>query len=158
MVTFILLEKTMYRVLAAALILIPAVAYSQNATTTQGSDQRLQARASAPLAITANRTTTSKPVTRRISTGVVAPRLLQTADIDFDQNSPMLQNPNDIDVMVRLTVNADGTPRDVQMVKPVNAIFDGEVVAAVEKYRFSPGTLNSQPIEAPVTLQILFKR
>ena len=157
MVTFILLEETMYRVLAAALILIPAVAYSQNATTPQGSDQRLQARASAPASITANRTIASKS-TRRISTGVVAPKLVQTADIAFDQNSPMLQNPNAIDVMVRLTVNADGTPRDVQMVKPVNAIFDEEVVAAVEKYRFSPGTLNSQPIEAPVTLQILFKR
>src|ERR1700722_17083253 len=90
----------------------------------------------------------------RVSTGVVAPKLIHTVSVETSTVSA--QSPNDTTraAVVLLTVDANGKPSAVKIVKSPGVGMDENVLAAVRQFRFQPGTLDGQKAEIPVQLEI----
>jgi TonB family protein len=93
----------------------------------------------------------------RISTGVVAPKLIHTVDVEA--NTVSAQSPNGTRAaVVLLTVDATGKPSDVKIVKSPGVGMDASILAAVRQFRFQPGTLDGQKAEIPVQLEITIQQ
>ncbi len=55
-------------------------------------------------------------------------------------------------VMVQLTVNELGLPTDLHIPEPAEEALDTQILAAVGKFRYEPGTLDGKP--TPMTVRI----
>jgi len=88
------------------------------------------------------------PQVRRISTGVVAPKLIYKVDLVADSTGTARLLTDDTKVVV-------GKPSDLRILKSAGAGVDASVLAAVSQYRFAPGTVSNQPIATPVDLEVL---
>jgi TonB family protein len=94
----------------------------------------------------------------RVSTGVIAPELLEpsqlTIPVDFSEG-PI---PSDAEVGLSLTVDENGRPQNVKVVRSLNPLWDARVVEAVNKAHFKPGTIDSQPIPIDLNLTVNIAR
>jgi TonB family protein len=90
----------------------------------------------------------------RISTGVTAPKVIQTLPII--ENADWRWSPNETErtAVVKMTVDTHGTPTNLQVIQGLNPAMDADLVAAVSQYRFKPGTLNNQPFPIEVDLTV----
>jgi TonB family protein len=90
----------------------------------------------------------------RISTGVVAPKLVTTVAIQEDGGriSQFINTPRE--TVVSMTVDANGKPTGLKVVKSLGDSMDKNVLAAVSQYRFQPGTVSGQATEFPLNLAI----
>lgn len=59
--------------------------------------------------------------------------------------------------IVRLTVDADGQPRDICIVKEAGFSLDRQAYQGVEQYRFQPATLNGEPVPVRIEVAVTFK-
>jgi TonB family protein len=59
-------------------------------------------------------------------------------------------------LVVRVTVDQQGLPRNVRVVRSIGAAWDEAGVAAVRNWRFSPGTLDGRPIVTETTVAVTF--
>jgi TonB family protein len=114
----------------------------------------LYAQASSP-APTQVATNGPEPQMRRVSTGVVPPKLIYTVDVVADSTSTARLLNNDCKVVVGMIVDKTGKPYDLKIVKSAGAGVDASVLAAVSQYRFTPGTVSNQPIATPLNLEVL---
>jgi TonB family protein len=96
----------------------------------------------------------SEPQIRHVSTGVVAPKLIYTVDVQTDESTSRFL-PNDTRVVVGMVVDKTGKPAELKIVKSANAEVDARVLNAVSQYRFTPGTVSNQPIASPVNLEVV---
>ena len=144
--------ETMRKVIIAALALTPMLLHAQanSPAKTQPQAQVLQSKLVKPDA--AADTVTTAP--SRISTGVVAPKLVSTVGIVATTNSLWNVIPVERNVVVSLIVDKNGKPEDVKIEKSAGATLDASVIEAVSKYRFKPGTLDNEPTAVPVNLEI----
>ena len=90
----------------------------------------------------------------RVSTGVVAPAVLDTVQVTVPQDASFQSIPAGAQVGLTLTVDQNGRPRNIQVVKPLNAYWDASVVNAVSHFRFRPGTIDNKPIPVNVNLTV----
>jgi TonB family protein len=100
---------------------------------------------------------TAKPGAVRISTGVVAPKLIKTVDIQEDAVSVVRPAVAQRDVVVAMVVDEAGKPEGVKIVQSAGAGLDEHVLSAVKEYRFKPGTVSGQIVAVPVNLHITIK-
>jgi len=94
---------------------------------------------------------------RRVSTGIIAPRLLKSTNVDIPADAFDAMLPPDAEVGLKVNIDEQGNARDIQVIKPVNADLDARVVAAVSKFRFAPATLDNQAISDTIDLNIVVK-
>ena len=94
---------------------------------------------------------------RRVSTGVVAPQLLKSTNVDIPTDAFDAMLPPNAEVGLKVDIDEQGNARDIQVIKPVNSDLDARVVAAVSKFRFAPATLDNQAISATIDLNIVVK-
>jgi hypothetical protein len=94
----------------------------------------------------------------RISTGVIAPQLLESANVVIPQDAYDTILPRQIEVSVNLNVDEKGNAHNVQVLKPFNFDLAQRVVAAVEKFHFRPATLDSQAIPVEMHLTVVVQR
>jgi len=94
---------------------------------------------------------------RSVSTGVIPAHVVSTQEVDL---SPAAAEtlPYNAEVVLTLNVDAKGNAQDIQIVKSPSHYLDAPVAAAVRQYRFSPATLDKQPIATPVTLTVVVQR
>jgi TonB family protein len=60
-------------------------------------------------------------------------------------------------VQLSLTIGADGIPRDIRVIKPLDPGLDQKAIEAVTKWRFRPAQKDGQPIEGQlVGLELAF--
>ncbi len=59
-------------------------------------------------------------------------------------------------VSLRTLVNANGVPTSIEVVKGIRPDLDAAAKAALSKWRFQPGTMNGQPVDARVNVEITF--
>jgi protein TonB len=60
-------------------------------------------------------------------------------------------------VFLEAIVQADGTPRDIRVIRSLDPIgLDRQAVLAVEQWRFGPGRLNGVPVDVLVTIVLDF--
>jgi hypothetical protein len=94
----------------------------------------------------------------RVSTGVTAPTLLNSIGISIPEGLPKDAIPVDAQVGLTLTVDENGKPQDVHVVKGINAFWDARIAAAVSKFHYRPGTVDAKPIPVDVNLTVTIAR
>ncbi|HXF12475.1 MAG TPA: energy transducer TonB [Terriglobales bacterium] len=60
-------------------------------------------------------------------------------------------------IQVRLIVNKDGSPENIQIVKPLGLGLDDEAVRAIQKWRFKPGSLKGVPVATLIDVEVDFR-
>ena len=88
---------------------------------------------------------------KRISTGVIAPKLIYKVDVNADLTTPA----RDTTVVVGMIVDKTGKPSDLKIVRSADPALDQSVLAAVSQYRFTPGMVSNQPIATPLNLDVV---
>ena len=59
-------------------------------------------------------------------------------------------------MIVAFTVDENGNPQNVHLLKSVSPRVDERVMASVRQYRFEPATLDNQKIAVDVNMQVNF--
>jgi TonB family protein len=110
-------------------------------------------------AVASQPATDAAPTTqvRRVSTGVIAPQLLKSTNVDIPTDAFDAMVPPDAEVGLKVNIDEQGNARDIQVIKPVSADLDARVVAAVSKFRFAPATLDNQAIPLTIDLNVIVK-
>lgn len=114
-----------------------------------------------PVAAVASQTKTDASLTTpnlRVSTGVVAPSIVETAAIAVPQGMISDAVPAGAQVGLSLTVDQNGVPQNIQVVRSLNQAWDASVVDAVRQFRFRPGTIDRKPIPVDVNLTVNITR
>jgi len=94
----------------------------------------------------------STPV--RVSTGVIAPVLLDTPSLALPENFSFDVIPTGAQVQLSLTVNEKGQPENIHVVKSFSPFVDARVVDTVSRLHFRPGTVDSQPTPIDLNLTV----
>ncbi|MGB6744563.1 MAG: energy transducer TonB [Terracidiphilus sp.] len=94
----------------------------------------------------------------RVSTGVTAPTLLNSIGITLPEGLPKDSIPVDAQIGLTLTVDANGKPQDVHVVKGINPFWDSRVADAVSKFHYRPGTIDEKPIPVDMNLTVTIAR
>jgi TonB family protein len=150
--------KTMRSLLIATLALTPALLYAQAIVPAQpqttGHAPALQSKLIAPETLAADRTTTPAV---RVSTGVIAPKLIHSVAIPAEVNAKWQAAGKYRSAVVEMRVDETGKPFDLKIVQSAGRDLDDNVLAAVSQYRFEPATLGNKaiPINMALTLDIL---
>jgi TonB family protein len=95
--------------------------------------------------------------TRPLSTGVTPAHLLYTPRIDLSPAAAETTPPN-AEVILKLNVDENGQPQDVQVVKSPNHYLDEPVSAAIRQARFRPAKLDNQPVATDLTLTVVVEQ
>lgn len=142
----------MRQALLATLFLSPVLLHAQANSPAQ-TQIALAARPAAPAeAGAADRGTAAKTV--RISTGVVAPKLVYSVSVSSEGTNPWTNVAMDKTVTVNMVVDATGKPTHLKIVKSAGPVVDHNVLAAVGQYRFEPGTVSNQAVSFPLNLEV----
>jgi len=94
----------------------------------------------------------------RVSTGVVAPTLLNSIGLTLPEGLPKDAIPVDAQVGLTLTVDQNGKPQDVHIVKGINSFWDARVADAVRQFHYRPGTIDTKPIPVDMNLTVTISR
>jgi TonB family protein len=94
----------------------------------------------------------------RVSTGVIAPELLGADHFTIPVSELDGLLPVDATVGLNLTVDANGRPENVKVVKSLNPLWDARVVDAVNHAHFKPGTFDLQPTPVELNLTVNIAR
>jgi TonB family protein len=149
----------MRRILLSTLFLSAALVHAQ--TAAKGQSASLESRNESAIAIPSTQPTAdggSIPSARRVSTGVVWPKLIseptvRVAATDFPTSDLAAQH-----MVVSFRVDEKGLPQNVHLLKSVNQAIDERVLDAVRQYRFVPGTLDDQNVAVDVNLVVNFEK
>ena len=92
---------------------------------------------------------------RRVSTGVIAPKLVYKVDVIANSASAARELSADTKVLVGMIVDKSGKPSDLKILQSAGSDVDASVLAAVSQYRFTPGMVSNQPIATPLDLEVI---
>lgn len=90
----------------------------------------------------------------RVSTGLIAPVLVDAISIELPDGLPKTFIPSNSAVGLSFTVDATGHAENVKVVKSSNPYWDARVVAAIQKSQFHPGKLDNQAIPVEMNLTV----
>jgi TonB family protein len=90
----------------------------------------------------------------RVSTGVVAPELLGSAQLRIPASLTDGPVPGNAEVGLTLTVDENGRAQNVKVVKSLNPLWDARVVEAVSRAHFKPGTVSNEPTAVDLNLTV----
>jgi TonB family protein len=88
----------------------------------------------------------------RVSTGVTAPAILDTAVVEIPQGNSYISIPAGAQVGLTLTVDQNGAPQNIRVVKSLNHDWDAQVIEAVRHFHFRPGSMDNQAIPVDMNL------
>jgi TonB family protein len=97
------------------------------------------------------------PATTRVSTGVVAPKLIHQVAMLQTAVSPIAFGPRDREATVSMIVDATGKPANLKIVQSAGQGIDQSVLQMVSQYQFQPATVSGQAIAAPVELHVVIQ-
>jgi protein TonB len=60
-------------------------------------------------------------------------------------------------IVVDLTVDTEGNPKDIHVVRSLGMGLDEKAVEAVKKWVFFPATKDGTPVDSPITVDVSFK-
>ena len=143
----------MRKVIVASLALLPVLLHAQtNSSVQPQAPSTLQSKLAAPSAI--GNTVRGTQSGLRVSTGVVAPKLIYTVGITSDTSHVSKLPLPPRTTVVSMLVDTDGKPKDLKIVRSINPLMDENVLAAVKQYRFTPGTVDDVPTAIFLDLNI----
>jgi TonB family protein len=86
-----------------------------------------------------------------------APRVTRTVEVSVSEQE-LSERPGATTVAVRATVDRYGVPRNLAVVRSAGTLIDKRALAAVSQYRFTPATVDNQPVDAAVTIAIRIQK
>ena len=143
----------MRKVILATLALSPMLLHAQANSPAQPQASTLQSKLAQPADFAADRGATA--TSRRISTGVVAPKLIYSTTIASTDEWNARRSAFGKNVIVDMLVDENGVPTDLKVANSIGSDMDKNILAAVSQYRFKPGTLDHKPVAVPVKLGIV---
>jgi TonB family protein len=90
----------------------------------------------------------------RVSTGVIAPKLLHANQLTLHMTGAESPIPAGAQVGISLTVDEKGRPQNVKVIKPLNPLWDAHVVEAISRSQFKPATVDAQPTSVDLNLTV----
>jgi TonB family protein len=90
----------------------------------------------------------------RISTGVVAPELPGSERLSIPVSATDGPVPSDAQVGLTLTVDENGRPENIKVVKSLSPLWDARIVEAVSRAHFKPGTVSNEPTAVDLNLTV----
>ena len=148
----------MKRTIVAILALSPAILFAQTKTPAQPSSTPvLNASLLQPAAFAVKSTdnVAANASSVRVSTGVVAPRLLHSAELSREAALHAQMFHGNRTVVLDMMIDENGKPTHVKVVESADQITDQDVVANVSQFRYKPGTLDGQPAAFPIRLHYI---
>jgi bla regulator protein blaR1 len=100
---------------------------------------------------------TSKEV-YKIGKDVSAPVLISSVDPEFPQSERGKKDKFEGTCLVGLTVDENGVPQDVHVVRSLQQDFDEAAIKAVQQYRFKPGMKAGTPVAVSLKVEVNFQR
>ena len=94
---------------------------------------------------------------QRVSTGVIAPRLIHKVDVLADTSPSARTFAAETRVVIGMMIDKTGKPYDLKVIQSAGAAVDASVLTAVAQYRFTPGTVSNQPMPAPLNLEVVIQ-
>jgi len=152
----------MRTLLVATLAFAPVLLHAQAISPAQPQSPtapELRSELVAPTPITSS--TSTPKAAHRISTGVIAPKLLSPARIVVPTPEIVWFRPTDNDdrkVTVAMIVDEKGVPHDLKVVESAGPELDKDVLDSVAQYRFAPGSVSNVPFAIPVNLTLTVHR
>jgi TonB family protein len=112
---------------------------------------------SAPMTSTPTQQSPGSPDTkpRRIGGGVMPPKLLRSKEPEFNDAARGLKYSGV--VLINLWLHPDGTVSNLSLVRPIGLGLDERALAAVQKYNFSPATMNDKPVLVELNIEVNFQ-
>ena len=145
------------KIVTSAFVLSPILLLAQASPPAQTSPPAEMSRLIQPANSTAPRndassiTSASAPI--RISNGIVAPKLIHSADIKWSGD----HNLEDKIVVVHFTVDPTGKPVNLSIVSSTSPAMNRNVLDGVKQYRFQAGTLDNSPYSVPMNLEVVLR-
>jgi protein TonB len=98
----------------------------------------------------------------RVGGPVKPPRPTQTSPATFSDEVQNLIKKRALrrfqaESLLALTVNLEGIPQDICVMRQAGYGLDKQAFHAVEKYRFQPATLNGKPVAVRIVVGVNFK-
>lgn len=90
----------------------------------------------------------------RVGGGVTAPRVTAQTQPEYSQEARELRYEGT--VVLEGIVRADGTPEIVRVIRRLGYGLDEAAVRALEQWRFEPGTLNGEPVDVAINIEVNF--
>jgi protein TonB len=100
----------------------------------------------------------SASTSRPISTGVTSPRLVYTTRISIPADEMPTTMGSSAKVVLKVSLDANGSPSNVQVIRPATPEINERVVNAVRQFRWTPAMLNNQAIPEDLTLTVEVQR
>jgi TonB family protein len=141
-------------ILAATLAMSPMLLHAQAHSPAKTEAGTLQSSLVQPDDFAADHSAAATPL--RVTTGVTAPKLISTAEI-FSTDEWYSHSAFSKKVVVEMLVDEKGVPSDLKVVNSIGTEMDKNVLAAVGRYRFKPGTLDNKPVAVPLKLEIVMR-
>ncbi len=147
----------MKRTMLAILAIAPVMMHAQVKSSAQpGSTPVLQSSNIQPAvfaAVASADRTAAAPTPVRVSTGVVPPQLVYTESVNPNHVLQGLPG-QDRFVSVEMTVDENGRPTNLKVIKSADKYTDAGILAAVGQYRYKPATLNGVAVPMDMTLNV----
>jgi TonB family protein len=91
----------------------------------------------------------------KVGSGVSAPRVLQKSDPAYtkEASDAKIQGP----VLLTLVVGSDGVARDIKVKQSLDPGLDNNAIAAVQQWKFQPGTKDGQAVDVMATIEVNFR-
>jgi TonB family protein len=94
----------------------------------------------------------------RISTGLVAPEIVDPASIRVFSGDMPVMAPSEGKVVLSMNIDANGRAQDIKILKSFAPEVDAHVVASVSKAQFHPATLDKQAVACDMNLVVVVRR
>ena len=94
----------------------------------------------------------------RVSTGVIAPKLLNSVHLSIPTSGAENTIPAGAQVGLSLTVDEKGHPQNIKVVKSLNAVWDARVVDAISRSQFKPAKVDQEPTSVDLNLTVNIAR
>ena len=87
-----------------------------------------------------------------------APKLVDAPEPEFPKERMKSKEPFNGTCTIGLTVDEQGKPREVHVVRSLSADFDHEAVNTAEKYRFAPAMRHGKAVPVGLKIEVNFQR
>ncbi len=95
------------------------------------------------------------PGVYRIGGGVSAPVPISRAEPEYTEQARAAKWQGA--VLLQVTVDENGVPQNIQVIRPLGMGLDQKAIEAVQKWRFKPGTKDGQPVPVLANIEVNFR-
>jgi TonB family protein len=88
----------------------------------------------------------------KVGYGVSAPRVISQRDPVFSEEADRDNFQGSVSLL--LTVDKNGRPRNIQVVRPLGYGMDRQAVEAVSNWRFDPATKEGHPVDVLIAVEV----